>query len=424
MVAAAGNAPHSRRIRVGVVVYGDLTHDSRVRREATALALAGYDVAIACLAADTGSTDLPEEVRLLVRRPAAGSVIPGTPSPFIDGHRGRVRRLADRLRWLIGYVRTLRSWGRMAAAACGPVDVWHVHDLTGLAAVARLIPPSHPIVYDAHELFLETGTARRLPAPARAMLRRYERRLVRRTAGVVTVNQELATVLRRRYSPSRIEVVHNCPPRWDAPARTPTLIRDATGIPGDAFVILYHGALSAHRGVEQLMEALLQPGLEAAHLALLGFGELRDRYVELAAAPRWAGRVHVLDPVRPADLVPWVASADVGAMPIQASTLNHLLSTPNKLFECLTAGIPVVASDFPAMRAIVANEPDGSLGAVCDPADVGAIAAALRSIRDLDVVELSAMKARCRAAADTRWNWETESARLVSLFAAIAGHPA
>ena len=411
---------HPRRVRVGMVVYGDLTHDSRVRREAAALAGAGFDVAVACLAADSGATDLPEEVRVVVCRPAAGSVVPGTASPFIEVHRTRVRMIVGRVRWLVGYVRTLRSWGRMAVEACGPVDIWHVHDLTGLAAVARLIPVSAPIVYDAHELFLETGTARRLPAPARALLRRYERRLVRRAAAVVTVNQELAAVLRRRYSPARIEVVHNCPPRWSPHVAPPTLVRDAAGISDDAFVILYHGALSAHRGVEQLMEVLLTPGLETAHLALLGFGEMRDRYAEMADEPRWAKRVHVLDPVSPADLVPWVASADVGAMPIQASTLNHFLSTPNKLFECLTAGVPVVASDFPAMRAIVANEPDGRLGIVCDPADVGAIAAALRSIRDLDPVEAAAIRARCRAAADARWNWETESARLVRLFRTLA----
>ncbi len=119
----------------------------------------------------------------------------------------------------------------------------------------------------------------------------------------------------------------------------PTHLRDAAEIPENAPVILYHGALSLNRGVEQLMDALLQPGLQHAHLILLGFGEMRNRYVDVAAESTWGGRVHVLDPVPPADLLPWVASSTVGAMPIQPSTLNHRLSTPNKLFECIAAGI-------------------------------------------------------------------------------------
>ena len=50
---------------------------------------------------------------------------------------------------------------------------------------------------------------------------------------------------------------------------------------------------------------------------------------------------------RPTELLDWVAAADVVAMPIQPSTLNHRLTTPNKLFEALAAGVPVVASDLP-----------------------------------------------------------------------------
>ena len=92
-----------------------------------------------------------------------------------------------------------------------------------------------------------------------------------------------------------------------------------------------------------------------AHLAFLGFGPLREDLVALAAEPRFGGRLHVLDPVAPLDVVPWVASADVDAMPIQAHNRSYELSTPNKLFEALAAGVPVVASDFPGMRAIVAG---------------------------------------------------------------------
>jgi len=102
---------------------------------------------------------------------------------------------------------------------------------------------------------------------------------------------------------------------------------------------------------------------------------------------------------------------------IEKSTLNHYLSTPNKLFECLAAGVPVVASDFPAIRQIVLGGAVSPLGALCDPDSVVQIVAALRSILTLDSSAVAGLRARCTAAALDRWNWEVESAGLTRLYA-------
>ena len=409
-------APGTRRPRVGMALYGDLTYDSRVRREARSLAGAGYDVTIVCLAARAGASDLPESVKVMVQRPRGPAVIPGSSNPFFVARRGRVVAFRGRVAWLVAYARGLRAWGRLAVAIAGPVDVWHAHDLTGLAAVVPHLRRHVPVVYDSHELFLETGTALRLPLPARLMLRAYERWLVSRVSAVITVNEALASVLERRYRRQGVLAVHNCPDRWLPPVERPTVLREAAGVPGMAPVILYHGALSANRGVEQLMQVLLEPGLQDAHLVLMGFGEMQDEYTRASGEPHWGNRVHVLEPVRPTELLLWVASADIGAMPIQPATLNLRLSTPNKLFECLAAGTPVVASDFPAIRRIVVGDPSGVLGAVCDPADVRAIAEAIGSILRLAPTELAGLRRRCLRAADERWNWEFEARTLLAVY--------
>ena len=131
----------------------------------------------------------------------------------------------------------------------------------------------------------------------------------------------------------------------------------------------------------------------AVHVVYLGYGELEGALRERAKEPRYGGRLHVLDAVPPDVLPEWVASADVGVMPIQASTLNHRLSSPNKLFESIATGLPVVVSDFTEMRRIVLDDPDGPLGAVCDPVDPASIAAAIRSILDLGPAEREALRA-------------------------------
>lgn len=399
-----------------MALYGDLSFDSRVRREARTLALAGYQVSLACLASAEERPDLPENVNIVTHRPIASPVLPGSRNPFFALAGGRISSTVERIRWLRDYIANLRAWGRSIAEACGPVDLWHLHDLTAMAAVVPTLDRHVPVVYDAHELFLETGTALRLPDPARALLRVYERRLVSRATAVITVNEELAGVLRTRYRPRRMTVVHNCPGRWTVTKPRRDLIRNAAGIPPGSPVILYHGSLSANRGVEQLMAALQMPGLATAHLVLLGTGDRRLELSATAAVHPASDRIHLLEPVPPRELLPWVSSADVGAMPIQASTLNHFLSTPNKLFECLAAGVPVVTSDFPAMRRIVLGDPLGPLGLVCDPSQTQEIAAALESLIERDPTERDALRGRCARAAWDRWNWEVESVRLLELY--------
>ncbi|HEX5824807.1 MAG TPA: glycosyltransferase [Candidatus Limnocylindrales bacterium] len=416
-----GRADAARRPTIGIALYGTLTFDSRVRREAATLAAGPFDVVVVCFGDASPAGDLPANVRVVVSKPDVDAVVPGSPNPFASRTRNIVRTLLGRVRWLTGYVANLRAWGKGVPAAAGPVDAWHLNDFVALAAVSRHLPQDVPVVYDAHDLFLETGTARRLPGLARSLLRRYERRLIRRAAAVVTVNAAVAKVLASRYRPGRIEVVHNCPERTVPQLVAPTLIRDATGIPDDARILLHHGRLGEGRGVEELMEALLEPGLETAHLVLMGFGEKRLDFQATSQEPRFGGRVHVLPAVSPSVLLDWVASADLAVMPIQAATLNLYLSTPNKLFESLAAGVPVVVSSFPAMQAIVLDPREGPLGATCDPSRPASIAAAIRSILELDPAAFAALRQRCLDAAQQHWNWEAESAKLTALYVELTG---
>jgi glycosyltransferase involved in cell wall biosynthesis len=245
-------------------------------------------------------------------------------------------------------------------------------------------------------------------------------KLAANAVALVTVNRSLGELLGSRFGLSRVAVVYNAPARWEPPPVAPDLLREAAGLAPETPIALYHGAFSRHRGLEELAEALLVPGMDAVHAVYLGYGILEEELRESARRARYGGRLHVLEAVPPDVLPAWVASADVGVMAIQASTLNHRLSSPNKLFEAIASGLPVVVSDFVEMRRIVLDDPDGPLGAVCDPADPVSIATAIRSILDLGPVERSDLRARCLRAAHQRWNWETESAKLVALYASLA----
>lgn len=238
---------------------------------------------------------------------------------------------------------------------------------------------------------------------------------------MVTVNDEIAAVLERSLRPPRITVVHNCPPRWTPPADDPGPLRSAAGIPAGCPIVLSHGNLQANRGLERTAEAMTRPALASAHLVFLGYGR---RVVDpLLADPRLAGRVHLLDPVPPDELLAWIAGADVDVMAIPAVDENSRLSSPNKLFESLAAGVPVVTSDLPVRRRVVLENGDGPLGAACDPDDPDSIAAAIASIVLAPEDERRALRARCLRAAHERWNWEIEGAKLVALYDDLATAP-
>ena len=418
--------------RIVMFVYGDVTHDSRVLREAGSLAAEGHRVSILArprdLQAEAGDREAREGFEI-VRIPLPGGWrrpwrVLGWPlrsmAHLVDRLRGRPG-VEQTLAWLVIWWFAIRGWGREAARLAEPADFYHAHDLTGLpAALAAQRRHGGHVVYDSHEIYLESGANVRLPAWLRDRLARMEQAWIRETVALVTVNEACGAELNRRYQvPGPTVIVHNCPPRWETPAEQDGRLREATGCPAGTPIALYHGSFSSYRGLDKLADALLAPGLERAHAAYLGYGSQRGLLESLATDGRYDGRLHILEPVPPEDVVGWVSGADVEVMLLEPGTLNHVVSTPNKVFEALAAGVPVVTSDFPGLRAILIGDPDGPLGAVCDPADPAAIAAALRSILELDEDARADLRRRCLRAAHARWNWETESAKLVDLYASL-----
>jgi len=153
-----------------------------------------------------------------------------------------------------------------------------------------------------------------------------------------------------------------------------------------------------------------------AVLVLMGFGNLEAHYRALSAEPRYAGRAHVIDAVPPQELLPWSASSDVMVMPYQPSTENHEFVTPQKLWEAMSAGVPVVASDLPGFRSVV---PVVGCGALVDPTDPAAIARGIRSLLDLGPEGLRAMGDRGLAAAHATYNWEAQFEVLDGVYARL-----
>ena len=190
----------------------------------------------------------------------------------------------------------------------------------------------------------------------------------------------------------------------------------AEGIPAGADIILYLGGLMAERGIEQLVRAISD--LPMAHLALLGGGGLAPALRQLADQLEVGDRVHLLAPVPSGEVVAYAASATIGVSPIIPSCLNYRYSLPNKLFQYMAAGIPVVASDFEQVREVVRGS---DAGVTVDMTDRRAIVEALRALL-ADPEARARMGRNGRAAIAMSYNWGASARALLEVYRSV-GRP-
>ena len=395
-------------------------------------AAAGYRV----LRVPVSSADgLPGPLRRLARRPGgpgaapASAVSSGTtlvgaaiPSRHDSGRRSRgplgsiARGLAGGRR-LAAIGLTIRSQRRATLRISPTADVVHAMAYMGIpVGLALGRRDGAATVYDARDIYVDARNIARLPGPLRSLFAWIERRWARAADRVATVNDPYADVMEGRFGTERPLVVMNCSSIRPSGAGRPRRFHEQLGLPDDRRVILYHGGLSPDRGIEQLVEAI--PAIPGAVLVLMGYGDLEVALRRRAADPASEGRIVVLPAVPPAELIEWVASADVVAMPIQPTTLNHRLTTPNKLFEAIAAGVPVVASDLPGMAPIVRST---GCGVVVDPTDPAALAAALRDILDAPPERRAALEAGIRVA-QAEYHWERQMDKLLAEYGRLTGH--
>lgn len=337
------------------------------------------------------------------------------PGPAIAG---RVRRLARAIWRLVAIGLTVRSQQRGTRRVAPPAALVHAMAYMGIPVGLDLgARDGARVVYDARDIYIEARNIARLPMPARRLFGRLERNWAKRADRVVTVNDAYADVIERRLAVPRPLVVMNCSANRELTGSQPRRFHEALGLAADRRVVLYHGGLTRDRGIEQLVEAIAT--VPNTTLVLMGYGDLQVALERQAGDPTTRGTIAVLPAVAPADLIEWVASADVVAMPIQPTTLNHRLTTPNKLFEAIAAGVPVLASDLPGMAPIVRSTGCGEL---VDPTDPNAIATALRTLLDPSAERQATLREGI-ARAQEAYSWDRQMAALLAEYGRLTGRP-
>ncbi|MBA3308221.1 MAG: glycosyltransferase family 4 protein [Chloroflexi bacterium] len=418
---------------VALLVNNPFLTDARSWKMASTLAAAGYRVTVVARA----EAGLPARVRQdgfdvlrlaqpdpLARLPRvrlpAGEDAPQA-STGLSGRLGSglVARAAGLLRGTVGrgiqaarYTLLTRQWARAIAREMPQADVWQGEQLIMLPVALELRRRRGGlVVYDAHDLDTQAGRFARLPAAWRRLLARSERRWARAADSVISANGGYAQEQARAWG--RVPaVIWNGAPDFEPLDPPERRWHQRLGLPRGVRVVLYLGLVMPGRGIMELARAMAY--VPDAVLIVAGFGSDYERYRDDAASLPHAERVMFPGSVPHDEILPFVAAADVAAMPVQGDTLNHRLNVPTKLFDAMAAGVPVVASDLPGMGPIVRATGCGTL---CDPDDPLDIARAIRWILDASPEQRAAYRAACLEASQGTYGWARQAVTLRELYA-------
>ena len=290
-------------------------------------------------------------------------------------------------------------------------DVLYAHDLPALvvAWAVRVLKGRQKtvLIYDAMEL--ESGRVGAVGSFIPLLPRNYqrikiERFLVRRANLVTSADHARTDAMKKLLDRDDILTCRNVPCYRRIPRAR--ILHERLGLAEDVFVFLYQGILVKGRGLEQAIRSLKKLP-EKIVFAIVGAGT--DAYQNslrtLAQAEGVGRRVYILPPVPSNQLLNWTASADAIHSLIENVCLSYYLAAPNKFYEAAMAGVPVIASRFPEMEAVLKRHPYGIL---VDPDSIDEIAAAiLRLYEDTDLRK--GLREAGLRAAESELNWEQEN---------------
>ena len=371
-------------MRICMVAFTDLHYDYRIYREATSLHHAGHQVVIIASSFNPAPLEGWDDFEI--------HLIP------VDRKRS-LRRLYPFF-WQRAYRLLLNA----------RPDVYHAHDLDALwPAVRAARRLDRPLVYDSHEFWIEQSSLVNRPL-MRSFWSVLERWLIKRADRIITVSESIAESLCTRYRLDEVVVLRNLPLFREKIQSN--LIRETLNLPANRPIVLYQGGFLTENGLREQIEAAAD--FEDAALVLIGNGPSEEALREQVRVNGLDDRVFFIPRVPFHQLHRYTCSADLGLCLIKGTGKSFYYSLPNKLFEYMMAGLPVLASNFPEMQRVVHET---HTGVTVDPTDIDSIRQ-----RVAEFLADAKRRAACGQAsleAAQRYNWEREADQLTKLYASL-----
>lgn len=263
-----------------------------------------------------------------------------------------------------------------------------------------------PLIYDSHEYF--TGVpeiqSRKLVKQIWSSL---EAAIFPKLKHIITVNESIADLYEEDYN-VRPRVIRNVSSKV-LPQRIMT--RSELNLPEHAFLIINQGSgINVDRGMEEMLEALKSLP-QNYHFVLVGKGDVLPQLKEKAQRDSLHDRIHFIPSQTYLNMLQYTLNADLGISLDKDTNINYRYSLPNKIFDYMKCGIPLLVSDLKEPSALVSQYKIGRITAV----DAQEIAAAVLKFPEEGK---EAYRANLKKAAAEN-NWEKESQVLREILAQV-----
>ncbi len=383
-------------IKVCIHVLRKVRNDFRAMRSATALIGAGFSVSIVDIETDRS---LPAEENISGVR-MKHVVIP-------SWHTARRFEPWFFVKAIQALILSTLQLLRMKA------DIYHANELTALpaACIAALLRRK-PLIFEIYDLQFpvpETGIGfwRRLGG----LLTNIQAVVLPRCAAVIATSPHHVQEIRSRFNIKEVSLVRNVPP-YQLVQKNDRL-RQHLGLASNVRIALYQGGLQPNRRLDRLIRAARFLGPDIV-IALKGKDMLGTQAVleALIASEGVADRVKFTPFVPYEESLDWAASADIGLILYTPEySLNVRTLLPNKFFEYLMAGLPVLSSSLGAITDLIESYDVGQVVTSLEPEDIGnAINSMLADQAALDRMHRNALNAA------KEFCWERESKQLIRLY--------
>jgi len=204
-----------------------------------------------------------------------------------------------------------------------------------------------PLIYDSHEYFTEVPELVNNKTKQK-IWKSIEKWIFPKLKDVFTVNESIASLFENDYY-IRPRVVRNVPPQRKI---SNSLSKKELGLPEDKKILILQGSgINVQRGAEEMVEAMQY--IENAVLLIVGGGDVIETLKNKAKTLKLENKIIIKGKQPYNRLIQYTAKADLGLSLDKDTNINYRYSLPNKIFDYIQAGIPVLASDLVEIRKII-----------------------------------------------------------------------
>lgn len=282
------------------------------------------------------------------------------------------------------------------------IAVVNCHSLSALpvGVLFRLFIKSK-LVYDAHELETEVIGSVGIRKRAAKMM---ERLLIHFVDTVIVVSESIANWYKKQYSLKEVHVIKNVPYQQEHKNEHSNVLKKKFSIQDDEMLFIFQGSLSEGRGLKMLLNVFSKVS-KKKHIVFMGNGVLKNVVKKYEDS---FSNIHQQPAVKPEEISNYTKSADVGICLTENTCLNHFYSLPNKIFEYILNGLPIIVSDFPDMGKIVDEHKCGWKV----PVEENAIKAIINTITQDIIYEKRVNSLRAK----DHFGWHLEEPILLSVY--------